>query len=196
MKKPNEKILRCAEFINSHADEIVQYVDKVLLDFMPELKDKVLDKIKEYLDPRPKRFDWVDNGDPYDYSGEIRENGYISLNQTLESFLEEYTGAKEATYVSSYGWRYTTYGDEIADFIFPIVCALMKDSVFEFLENKLNSTFSEDEKQDILFECKDFDLIYDGSLANNFFAYESSQEYLEIDNNLMLSDIMGKRTQD
>ena len=194
MKKPSEKILRCAEFINSHADEIVQYVNKTLLDFMPELKNKVLDKIKEYLDPQPKHFDWVDNGDPYDYSGEIRENGYISLSQTLESFLEEYTGAKEATHVSHYGWHYTTYGDKIAEFVFPTVCALMIDSVFEFLGNKLNSTFSEDEKQDILFECDDFDSIYDSSLATNFYACESSLEYLEIDNNLMLSDIMGKRT--
>lgn len=96
--------------------------------------------------------------------------------------------------MSHYGWHYTTYGDKIAEFVFPTVCALMIDSVFEFLGNKLNSTFSEDEKQDILFECDDFDSIYDSSLATNFYACESSLEYLEIDNNLMLSDIMGKRT--
>lgn len=63
-----------------------------------------------------KRYEWHDNGCPYDHSGEIWECGYIGLNETLDAFFEEYTGESSATYMSGMGLSYTTYGFDYDSF--------------------------------------------------------------------------------
>lgn len=52
----------------------------------------------------------------YDYSGEVQLNNAVKIDEELtieEAFGSVYTGQREATYTSNYGWHYPSFLDDL-----------------------------------------------------------------------------------
>lgn len=118
-------------------------------------------------------------------SGELYEDGKVSLEQTVSEFLEsEYTGASRATYVSHYGLSYNTYGDSLSDDTLEIGCSIMTDGIEDFVQRNAGipcERFSREEFFDIKTECNEFDPIYDECRASDFFWATAAVEFAGID---------------
>lgn len=180
------------DFINSHIDEIADYVNEKFDLLKDDFRDKIINKIKGYLDPLPAHYNLEDDGCPYDKSGIINEKGSISLNQTVSNFLEEeYTGSYEATYISGMGTSYNTYGDELHGDIMDIADKIMLLSIQKFVESYFGIEFTDAEFEEIKQSCGDFQDIYDSCIAADFFFWQSAIEFVDI-GDIKLSDIIKK----
>ncbi len=105
---------KCVEYVNSHVEEIAEYVNECFDQSKEFIKARLIRRIRDELTPTPVHYEIKYVYDPYDHSGILVEDGYISLEQTVGEFLEnEYSGNKKATYESGRGWNYLTYGDVV-----------------------------------------------------------------------------------
>lgn len=180
------------DFINSHIDEIANYVNEKFDLLKDDFRDKIINKIKGYLDPLPAHYDLEDDGCPYDKSGVINEKGSISLNQTVSNFLEEeYTGSYEATYISGMGTSYNTYGDELHGDIIDIADEIMLLAIQKFVESYFGTEFTGAKFEEIKQSCGDFQDIYDSCIAADFFFWQSAIEFVDI-GDMKLFDIVKK----
>jgi len=174
-----DMIDRYSNYIEEHAEEIINKVNSQFELSKEFIRAKFLHYIKQYLKPIPEHFEWYDDGCPYDHSGELIQTGYINLNQTISEFLEnEYTGDKEPTYESGWGFRYLTYGDDLSQLAMEIGETIMQNTMQQILEEAFNKTISED----LFTEIMDIshDTIYDECLAGDFFFYEVAVEFTNI----------------
>ena len=149
------------------------------------IREQLLESLAAMLNPIPTHYEWRSNDCPYDYSGELYEDGKVSLEQTVSEFLEsEYTGASRATYVSHYGLSYNTYGDSLSDDTLEIGCSIMTDGIKNFVQRNAGipcERFSREEFFDIKTECNEFDPIYDECRASDFFWATAAVEFAGID---------------
>lgn len=122
-----ESMQQCIDYIKQNEDEIAEYVNSLFLAQKDVIREQLLESLAAMLNPIPTHYEWRSNDCPYDYSGELYEDGKVSLEQTVSEFLEsEYTGASRATYVSHYGLSYNTYGDSLSDDTLEIGCSPME----------------------------------------------------------------------
>ena len=149
------------------------------------IREQLLESLAAMLNPIPTHYEWRSNDCPYDYSGELYEDGKVSLEQTVSEFLEsKYTGASRATYVSHYGLSYNTYGDSLSDDTLEIGCSIMTDGIKDFVQRNAGipcERFSREEFFDIKTECNEFDPIYDECRASDFFWATAAVEFAGID---------------
>ena len=130
-----ENMQQCIDYIKQNEDEIAEYVNSLFLAQKDVIREKILESLAAMLNPIPTHYEWRSNDCPYDYSGELYEDGKVSLEQTVSEFLEsEYTGASRATYVSHYGLSYNTYGDSLSDDTLEIGCSIMTDGIKDFVQ--------------------------------------------------------------
>ena len=177
---------QCIEYINNNYEEIVNAVDTQFTVTKEFITAKILCEVRKYITPIPEHFVWENDGCPYDYSGIIRVDGVVDLNQTLYEFLEnELTGAKKATYISNYGFHYTTYGDILSYFTLEIAEYILQKTTKQYLEEKLDVCLSEQEFQDVMDDCHD--IIYDECIASDFFLWEGAIEFLNIGERSLIS---------
>lgn len=180
------------EFVNSHTDEIAKYVNDCFEQSKDFIRVKLLRKIREYLTPIPVHYEKKDDNHPYDCSGVIVECGNISLNQSVTSFLKnEYSGNKEATYISGMGWNYNTYEDELHYYTIEIAADIMFPAIRRYIDNQFSTTLSDEEFQDIQDACSEFDEIYDNCIANEFFFCYLAIDYVGI-SDMSLTTIIKK----
>lgn len=167
-------------YVELHIKEIADFVNECFHNQREFLKIKMIRKIREYLTPVPVHYDWrLEEWNTYDYSGEIIENGTVSLQQTINSFLEnEYSGNKEATYISHMGFSYNTYGDELRYYTNELGNEIMLDAMKRYIEDHFNTILSEEEFECIIDGCHDE--IYDNCMAADFFFYEPAIEFVGI----------------
>lgn len=178
------------KYVNSHEDEIAKYVNDCFEASKDVIRTTLMREIREYITPIPYHYDWQYDENPYDFSGEIVRNGYISLDQTIASFFEdEYTGDREATYISRMGFRYMTYGDELSYVTMQMASDIMFSAIKECIENQFNISLSDEELEDIRDNCRSFDPIYDECLASDFFFYESAINFVGI-GNIKLTELL------
>lgn len=81
-------------------------------------KEELLKEIAWYLENNPKYVIDYSNDPPFDSSGELRQiadHFLLSLYDTVEDFLEEYSGRCDASYSSGRGWNYLGIDAEIGD---------------------------------------------------------------------------------
>lgn len=165
--------------------EIAEYVNSLFLAQKDVIREQILESLAAMLNPIPTHYEWRSNDCPYDYSGELYEDGKVSLEQTVSEFLEsEYTGASRATYVSHYGLSYNTYGDSLSDDTLEIGCSIMTDGIKDFVQRNAGipcERFSREEFFDIKTECNEFDPIYDECRASDFFWATAAVEFAGID---------------
>lgn len=162
---------KCVEYVNSHVDEIVEYVNECFDQSKEFIKARLIRRIRDELSPTPVHYEIKYVYDPYDHSGILVEDGYISLEQTVGEFLEnEYSGNKKDTYESGRGWNYLTYGDEISYDTLDMASDIMFSSIRRHIENHFGENLSDDELEDIRESCSDFDDIYVDCKAYDFFV--------------------------
>lgn len=106
----------------------------------------------------------------FDYSGELRkkEGGFnLSNYSTVGDFLEEYTGEREASFCSGYGWNYTRYENNL------------ERMAMEFIGDVAQKTCNKivEENKDFVIEiigCNDLDNLGDELLT---YIYEDHDCY-------------------
>lgn len=183
---------KCVEYVNSHVDEIAEYVNECFDQSKEFIKARLIRRIRDELSPTPVHYEIKYVYDPYDYSGILVEDGYISLDQTVGEFLEnEYSGNKEATYESGRGWNYLTYGDEISYDTLDMASDIMFSAIRRHIENHFGENLSDDELEDIRESCSDFDDIYVDCKAYDFFCSMGAAEFVGIED-MQLKDIVKK----
>lgn len=183
---------RYIEYVNSHIEEISEYVDEHFEQAKDFIKAKLICQIRKYLSPISVHYDLKSDNDPYDCSGILVESGYISLNQTVKEFLQnEYSGIKEATYISGRSWSYNTYEDELHYYTIDIAANIMFPAIQRYIENQFDITISDDEFEDIQSSCGEFDEIYDNCMASDFFFGYPAIEFVGIEN-IQLNNIIKK----
>lgn len=171
------------EFVNTHTDEIASYVDKRFEETKDFIRVKIIKEIRAYLTPVPPHYELKYDGNPYDHSGVLVKNGYISLDQSVMSFLEnEYSGNKEATYTSGMGWNYYTYEKELQFSTIDIASSIMFPAIRTYIESSFDINLSDEDFQEIQDACRDFDDIYDHCIASSFFFGTPAVEFVNIEN--------------
>ena len=177
------------DYINSHVNEIAEYVNNCFDSSKDSIRTKIIRKIQEQLTPLPTHYVKKQDGNPYDYSGIIVSDGNISLNLTVADFLKnEYSGNKEATYISKMGWNYNTYADELSYDTLEIAAEIMFPAIQKHVESHFKVKFTDEEFEKIKESCGDFDEIYDNCIASDFFFSSFAIEYVDI-GNIKLADI-------
>ena len=89
------------EYVDSNTEKIASYVNSCFEQSKDFIRAKLIREIRGYIIPPPVHYVWEYDGNPYDCSGIIVENGVIDLNQTVKEFLEnEYSGNQEPTFTN------------------------------------------------------------------------------------------------
>lgn len=180
-----ENMQKCINCIKQNEDEIAEYVNSLFLAQKDDIREQLLEDLAAMLDPIPTHYEWRSNDCPYDYSGELYEDGKVSLDQTVSEFLEnEYTGAKRASYVSHCGFFFDKYGEPFSDGTLDIAWSIMTDGIKEFVEKKTGISceqFTDDDFDEIQIECNSFDPIYMNCYAFDFFSAIPPVEFVGID---------------
>lgn len=181
------------DYVNTHVEEIAAYVDECFEQSKDSIKEKLIRLVRDYLSPVPIHYVIKNDHNPYDSSGILVEQGYVSLDQTVKEFLQnEYSGNKEATYTSGMGWNYNTYEDELHYDTMDIASNIMFSAICKYIEDQFHVSLSDEEFEDIVDSCGDFDEIYDNCIANEFFFGTSAVEFVGIEN-MLLKDIIKEK---
>lgn len=179
-----ENMQKCIDYIKNNEPEIAEYVNSLFLARKDEIQKQLLEYIAGQLDPIPPHFEWRYVGCPYDYSGALVEQGKISLNQSVEDFLEnEYTGTKSTIFESHYGFSFDTYGDDLSSESLSIGFVIMIDGIKDYVESHTEISFQQFSQEEFLIirtECNEFDPIYDECHASDFFWAASAVEFAGI----------------
>ncbi len=186
------EVKKYIDYIEANYMEMAKNVNKQFELSKEFIRASIIREIREYLTPIPVHYEWKLDDCPYDYSGIIIQDGYVSLNQTVTSFLEnEYTGDKEATYESGRGFNYLTYGDELGYFTMSIAGEILYSSVKNQLEQKFNTDISDE----LFEEVMDYshDAVYDYCLASDFFSSDGAIEFVCI-GDMTLRHIVNKKS--
>lgn len=74
------------DYVNTHVDEIAVYVDECFEQSKDSIKEKLICLIRDYLSPVPIHYVIKNDHNPYDSSGILVDQGYVSLDQTVKNF--------------------------------------------------------------------------------------------------------------
>ena len=182
-----------AEYVANNTGMFMEEVNKSFERSKDLIKGRILNEVRKILTPVPEHFEWRRGGCRYDSSGYLKENGLISLNQTLSDFLDnEYTGASMPTYESGHGLNYCKYGDDLSMFTLDLACNYMRQTIKSIIESKFNISLTEEDMFTIGKDCDDYDRIYDECIASEFFSWEGPVEFCGI-GDMQLSEIIGKK---
>ena len=152
---------QCIDYIKLNEDEIAEYVNSLFLAQKDVIREQLLESLAAMLNPIPTHYEWRSNDCPYDYSGELYEDGKVSLEQTVSEFLES-----------------------LSDNTLEIGCSIMTDGIKDFVQRNAGipcERFSREEFFDIKTECNEFDPIYDECRASDFFWATAAVEFAGID---------------
>lgn len=83
-----ESMQQCIDYIKQNEDEIAEYVNSLFLAQKDVIREQLLESLAAMLNPIPTHYEWRSNDCPYDYSGELYEDGKVSLEQTVSEFRE------------------------------------------------------------------------------------------------------------
>lgn len=186
------RIKQYGDFVTEHAIEIAQKTDELLYERRPELRELVQDLIIGSIDDEMIHYEkYWDDWCTWDCSGEIRPNGHIDLNLTIEDFLEnELTGARMATFTSGCGWNYLTYGDDIEDDIRDWSYNVMRDAIQESIEKEFDVSMPDKELDNVFYTIDDaIEEISEESEVNEFFWWNHAVDVVGI-GNVKLKDIL------
>lgn len=183
-----------AEYVDTHTEEIAKKVDIAFEEQKENIKEKIFDWIANCFDENGacNQYKWYKDYCPWDFSGEVKLDGSVSLEQTIEEFLrDEYTGQWEASYTSHYGKNWKTYGDDLSYATLDIGWDIMLGAIKKAVEEEFKTTLSDNDMSCIRDEC-DFDSVYDECRANEFFCWEGAVEFVDI-RDIELRDLLLSR---
>lgn len=185
-----DEVQKYVDFLNDSALKIAVYTNQNFIKEKENIKQKILEKIKKYLNPVPTHFEWEYDGCPYDHSGILVKNGLISLKLTISEFLEdEYTGTSIPTYESGCGLRYETYGDDLSYYTLDLAYDIMLNSIKKYTKEHFQEEVSE-KTFEVVRNIRDFDDVYDECYANQFFCSEGAIDFIGI-GKIRLSELVA-----
>lgn len=168
--------------INSNTEEIAEYINDYFDKKKTVMKETIINVLRGYLEPIPIHYTWSRGDNPHDSSGVLVQDGEVSLNQTVSSFLEnEYSKNITATHEKGQGQHYNTYGDELQDDIHELTGEIMKEAICEYVKEQFDISISDDDFEYLQDTCDDFQDIYDECIVYDFFAYEEVISFVELD---------------
>lgn len=178
------------EYIVQNLGDIIKYINSQLPDMHSYIANRVLGEIRSYLSPLPKHYRWeIDEAVTWDRSGRIEQDGLISLNQTVKTFLEEeYTGNSLATYESGRGLDYLTYIDKLDDFIRDLGVELKRALTARYIENNTGIVL-EDKDYTTVSDCISDNDDFDEDLDIDFFDCTDVMRVLGI-SDVLLGDLV------
>ena len=177
-------------YIVQNLGDIIEYINSQLPDMHSYIANRVLGEIRSYLSPLPKHYKWeIDEAVTWDRSGRIEQDGLISLNQTVITFLEEeYTGNSIATYESGRGLDYMTYRDKLDDFVRYLGAELKIALTARYIENNTGIVL-EDKDYTTVSDCISDNDDFDEDLDIDFFDCTDVMRILGI-NDVLLGDLV------
>lgn len=189
-KQPDQEE-KYVNYISEHMKELSDEIEKAFEDKKDTFKKAFIEEIKDALIPVPVHYRWVDDGCPYDHSGELIEDGLIDLDQTLIEFLLfEYSGYKTPTFDSGCGFRYDYYHELIDRYTFDLSFHFTTD----IMRNRLNEVFNDNIDEDYIYDILDKadEFMFEIRLSSHAFEYELSEETAQIYglSDTTLSDIL------
>jgi hypothetical protein len=148
-----------AKFLDDHIKDIAKLVDAEIDEHLIDMRSYVISFVKDkFKHGRIDHYVWSENYlCPYDTSGVINKDGWISDLQTIDCFLEnEYTGNCIATYCSGHGFDYETYGKALLDEIEHIVYLHICNVIRRYLDEAFNMTIPDEDFEDLRIDCDCF----------------------------------------
>ncbi len=133
------------EFIDSHADVIVAYVNACFEKAKDTIKTRLIKEIRKYITPLPAHYKRELDKDSHDRSGTLVQDGTISPEITVKEFLKEYDGSKSAIDKTGRKWWFSTYEFKLHGFVFIVAVKIFHAAVRKFLENALGTKISDDD---------------------------------------------------
>lgn len=186
-KAENEKYFDLLDYLNNNYDMIISEINSLLLSNYEFLLHIVAYQSYAYLENgRLPIYEWVDDGCPYDHSGELQLIDYIDPSAiTLRYFLFEcYTGEKEASYESGCGWYWITFSSMLSYYSLDFAHGYLV-----FVLEKYISNFSDHELYDWINE-----IFYEDSMVYDYYSIDECDECVikQSDLDLSLSDFFSK----
>lgn len=173
--KNKEDYEKCLNFFNENLKEVCEAIDDKILEESDNLTRFLSFVTNLSVNKETPHYEWYNDSNPYDHSGELKKDGFIDLTQPLEDFLKEYTGSWEPTYESYHGKHWQNYDDTLSYDSLDIAGYIIKLVIDEYCK-KLNCENLSDEIIDDMFD--DF---YSNSLTYDFFHFSSTCDVLNID---------------
>lgn len=130
----NEKTAPFVDYMVDHFEEICEAIDQAFEERKTEIVEKLSGLLSAELgDGNLTHFEWYKDDCYWDDSGDVREDGVVDLNQTVEEFLHELTGTWAATFESHHGKSYDRYSDSFSYDTLDLGEEIMSDTILQYL---------------------------------------------------------------
>lgn len=168
-KEYKEKYKNLLDVLERDYDKIVEEINVLVDSNYTELLTLMSASSKGCLDEDGLLpiYKLVDDGCPWDHSGELEYDGSVDPSKiTLYDFLLEcYTGDKEPTFESGCGWHWLTYADMLSEctrdystqYLFSVLSRYIPELFDHELFDWINEVFYEDTKVYDYFSIDPFD---------------------------------------
>lgn len=168
---------------------------KIILEQFKEWlrKNKLNSFLEKYIETSLKYlysnyYEFVLDNNPYDYSGEIHQTSDKNIDkiQTLKELVDCYTGDRQATYTSHYGWHFVQVRDVIQEEVDELYYKYMGEfisknpSLFDVTQEELD-----DDKISDLIELNDFMWEYNVDILSYLESFFDTAENLDFDLSLL-----------
>lgn len=120
-----------------HSDELDIQSEEKAKELLPYVKNHYIDMLASYCDGKTEIKEWERDGCPYDNSGEVYStHEFLTMENTVEEVLGNYTGNRVATFESGHGWDFRTIQeDDFDDFCEDIADKVVVYVVKQYFEN-------------------------------------------------------------
>ena len=171
IKENMERVQKYNEYINAHAEDIVNYVNECFSKDKKEIKKDVLKMIHNML-------------------MQFMDTEKILSQYTIQSFLKhEYTGNDAASLEIECGYPCLTYEDVLEDKIAQYGYDKMKQLIKRYSEDHLKVNITDYEFKRMEDESFCFEVILDNSVVMKFNDCNLTFEFVGIDDQQILKDI-------
>ena len=185
-----ERLKPYTDYICGNVLSVAERINMYFDDHEEEIRKRLLDIVRNTVMCHPEHYDWVSkHTDRRGYGGRLVENGQISLDQTLNSFLTEYTGGHNLMYRNIKEIVWDTYGDELSGEFDNVGRLALLAALKEILNEQFNASLADNMVEDIYIYCPDGDEVFDNCKAAEFFSAGDVVETYDI-GDMLLSDIV------
>ena len=187
-----QKYQTYSDYILNNLDDFIEAVNDTFSAAKEKLKPWLIKLIAdEASDKDLKHYEWdpeSEDGAWFDHSGHLKKIGDIDLNESILSFLEEYTGEWYPTYESGRGKEWQTVEDSISQDTIEKAEIIMTGAVKNLLKERFPG---EDITEEGLHYCDEWhDRVYDDCPAYDFFCVQGALEYVGISADTTVRDII------
>lgn len=174
----NEKTAQYIDYMVDHFEEICKAIDDAFEKRKPEIIERLSGLLSAELgDGNLTHYEWYKDDCYWDDSGNVREDGLVDLDQTVEEFLHELTGTWIATFESHHGKSYDRYSDSFSYDTLDLGEEIMSDAILQCLSKAFPGKEWDDEN--LLDGIRDVmhDPFYNNTRTYEFFDAEGAFDF-------------------